>query len=134
MGSPVLSWFLKIVCVLVVLNRALSFNSIYARVSMERSEDLYLRHHFCNKVDHKEIGRHTAICLDAEHRLALSVLYHTLYRLVDETLTQDLKIDYLKNAGIVTLGVLSLAAFHNKFFRESSRGLPLFTKPKDKLL
>lgn len=134
MGSPVFSWFVKVVCLLILLNRALSFNSIYARVSMERSEDLYLRHHFCNKVDHKEIGRHTAICLDAEHRLSLSVLYHTVFRLVDETLTQDLKVEYLKNGAIVSLVVLSLGALHSRFFREASQALPMFAKQKDKLL
>lgn len=134
MGSPILRWFVKLVCVLVVVNRALSFNSIYARVSMERSEDLYLRHHFCNKVDHREIGRHTAICLDAEHRLSLSVLYHTLHRLVDETLTQDLKVEYLKNAGIVSAVVLGVAGTHNRFFREGPQQLPLFSKNKPKML
>lgn len=124
MSNPVISIFFKLTSIVLVLNRVLYAMSVYKRITIERGEDIYLRHNFCNMVDHKEIGRHTAICLEAERRLASPVIFHTLHEVVNDTLYRELHFHTVLQISLVVVSVMILGAFHSKYIKSNNQNLP----------
>lgn len=128
-SSPIVTIFFKIVGIVLIMNRVLYSMSVYKRMKIERDEDIYLKNNFCNQVDHKEIGRHTSICLEADKRLASSVVFHTIREVVDDTLYRELHFHTLAQVSGVVIVVMVLGAFHNKYVKEvSPKDLPLINK------
>ena len=118
-SSPIVSIFFKLVSVIVLLNRLLYGMEVYRKMKIERDEDIYLKQNFCNQVDHKEIGRHTAICLEADRRLASTVTFHSLQELVNDTLYRELHFHTLMQVSGVIIVVMSLGAFHTKYVKSN---------------
>lgn len=127
--SPILSTFAKVIACVIALNRLLFAVETHKRMEIERAEDLYLKMNFCNRVDHREIGRHTSICLEADRRLASSVTFRTAKQVVDDTLHQDLRIQVVAQVTFLVMAVMALAAFHTKYSR-AREGLPIDMKKK----
>lgn len=116
--SPIVSIFFKLVGVIVALNRLLYGIQTHKSMQIERTEDVYLKTMFCQKVDHIEIGRHTAICLEANKRLASSVVFHTLQEVVNDTLYRELHIHTLLYVTALFTGVIVVGAFHSKYIKD----------------
>ena len=128
-SSPIISIFFKIVGFILVINRLLLTISTYKKMKIEREEDIYLKNNFCNQVDHKSIGRHTTICLEADRRLASSVGFHTIQNVVNDTLYRELQFHTIAQITGVLVGVMALGAFHTKYVKSNSGGqLPITHK------
>jgi hypothetical protein len=111
------------------MNRILYTIQTYKTMTIERDEDIYLKTNFCNKVDHSEIGRHTTICLEADRRLASSVVFHTLQEVVDDTLYRELQFHTLVYITAMFTGVIVVGAIHNKYIKDH-RPMDLPTRVK----
>lgn len=116
--SPIVSIFFKLVGVVLVMNRILYTIQTHKNMAIERLEDVYLKTNFCNKVDHSEIGRHTTICLEADKRLASSVVFHTLQEVVNDTLYRELQFHTLVYITALFTGVIVVGAIHNKYIKD----------------
>jgi hypothetical protein len=128
-SSPIISIFFKIVGVILMLNRILYGMATYKKIKIERNEDIYLKQNFCNQVDHKEIGRHTSICLEADRRLASTISFHTMQEVVNDTLYRELHFHTLIQITGVIVVVMTLGAFHTKYVKGNiSNELPVTTK------
>jgi hypothetical protein len=88
-------------------------------MQIERYEDTALYEQFCNTVDHREIGRHTKICLEAAQRLASTLFFHTMQHVVEDTLMRELQFHTMVQITGVTLAVIMMGAFHNKYIKSS---------------
>lgn len=125
-SSPIVSIFFRVVGIIVIMNRILHGMAVYKRMTIERDEDIYLKHNFCNQVDHKEIGRHTAICLEADRRLASTVIFHTVQEVVNDTLYRELHFHTLAQVSGLIIVVMTLGAFHTKYVKNNiQRELPV---------
>jgi hypothetical protein len=103
--------------------------AVYKRMKIERDEDIYLKNNFCNQVDHREIGRHTTICLEADKRLASTVMFHTIQEVVNDTLYRELHFHTLAQVSGVIIVVMVLGWFHNKYVKSNEpKELPLLSK------
>lgn len=127
MNSPIVTIFFKLVGVVLFLNRVLYSMAVYKRMKIERDEDIYLKNNFCNQVSHREIGRHTTLCLEAERRLASPVIFHTVQEVVNDTLYRELQFRTIAQVTGVILVVMLLGAFHNKYVKNNST-LPISNK------
>lgn len=116
--SPIVSMFFKLVGIVLVMNRVLYTIQTHKNMTIERDEDIYLKTNFCNKVDHSEIGRHTTICLEADKRLASSVVFHTLQEVVNDTLYRELQFQALMQVTALFTGVIIVGAIHSKYIKE----------------
>lgn len=126
-SSPIVGIFFKIVGVIVVLNRILYSMAVYKKMKIEREEDIYLKNNFCNQVSHREIGRHTNLCLEANKRLASTVVFHTIQEVVNDTLYRELHFHTIAQVSGVIIVVMVLGAFHNKYVKQNV-SLPISTK------
>lgn len=131
-NSPIVGIFFKIVTVMVILNRIMYTLATYKKVQIERQEDLFLKNNFCNTLDHKEMGRHTAICLEANRRLASSVIFHTLQTVIDDTLYRELHFHTIAQVTGIFTGVIIIGALHSKYIKDN-RPMNLPTTQKVKL-
>lgn len=130
-SSPVVGYFLKAITLVFVLNRILLTMSVYQKMKIEREEDLFLQRGFCSSYDHRELGRHSVICLQANHRLASSVLVHTLMYVVNDTMYRELHVQTIGQGILVCLAVFLVGAFHTKYLKSTSPiSLPVFNKQK----
>jgi len=103
--------------------------STYKKMKIEKDEDIYLKHNFCNKVDHSSIGRHTSICLEADRRLASSVAFHTAQSVVNDTLYREFQFNALVQISAVALAIMALGVFHNRYLKNNApRDLPTHNK------
>lgn len=102
--------------------------AVHKRMKIERDEDIYLKNNFCNQVDHREIGRHTSICLEADRRLASSIVFHTAQEVVNDTLYRELHFHTVAQVTAVVVAVMALGAFHNKYVKSNNRNLPVLDK------
>jgi hypothetical protein len=116
--SPIVSLFFKLVGVVLIMNRILYSIQTHKNMTIERDEDNYLKTNFCNKVDHSEIGRHTTICLEADKRLAASVVFHTLQEVVNDTLYRELQFHTLVRVTALFSGVIIVGAIHSKYIKD----------------
>ena len=55
-SSPIVSIFLKLVAIVLMLNRIMYTVSTYKKMKIERGEDLFLRENFCDVLSHKDLG------------------------------------------------------------------------------
>lgn len=100
---------------------------------IERQEDLFLKHNFCDAMDHKDLGRHTAICLENNRKLASSIYFHTFQKVVDDTLYKELHFQTIAQITGIFAGVILIGALHSKYIKETKNlSLPTIIK-KDKL-
>jgi hypothetical protein len=129
MASPIVSLFFKLVGFVLILNRILYSMAVYKNTRIERDEDLYLKSSFCNQANHREIGRHTTICLEADRRLASSVAFHTAQHVVNDTLYRELHFHTLMQVTGVIVVVISLGAFHTRYIKNNvPQELPTLNK------
>lgn len=127
--NPIVSIFFKILTVMVFLNRIMYTMETYKKIKIERDEDLFLKHNFCNTLDHKDMGRHTNICLEANRRLASSVYFHTIQTVVDDTLYRELHFHTIAQITGVFAGVILIGALHSKYIKETRpKELPMVNK------
>jgi len=130
-SSPILPYSLAGLLVLVLANRAMLFADLMNRMAIEREEDLYLIEQFCDIVDHKGIGRHTAICIEAAQRVSSSIAFHAVRALVDDTLYMQLHLDWCLAAGSGLVTLMAVSAFHSRYLRATAparAGLPMHIK------
>jgi hypothetical protein len=132
-SSPIVSIFFKLVAMMVFLNRIMHTQSTYKKMAIERTEDLFLRTNFCNTLDHKDMGRHTTICLEADQRLASSVVFHTLQTVIDDTLYKELHFHTIAQVTGIFTSVIIIGAIHSKYIKDN-RPLNLPTLDKQKIL
>jgi hypothetical protein len=118
LNSPIVSIFFKLVGVVLFLNRILYTIQTHKNMAIERDEDIYLKTYFCDKVDHSEIGRHTTICLEADKRLASSVVFHTIQEVVNDTLYRELQFQTLVYITTLFTGVIIVGAIHSKYIKD----------------
>lgn len=130
-SSPIVSVFFKFVAMMVILNRILYTQSKYKEMQIERAEDLFLKTNFCNTLDHKEMGRHTTICLEADKRLSSSVLFHTIQTVVDDTLYRELHFHTIAQITGIFAGVIAVGAIHAKYIKDNRpMNLPTLVRKK----
>lgn len=128
-SSPIVTAFFRIVGIVVIMNRILYTMAVYKQKKIERDEDNYLINNFCNQVDHREIGRHHMICLEADKRLASTITFHTIQEVVNDTLYRELHFHTIAQVSGLIIVVMVLGAFHNKYVKANApRDLPLTTK------
>lgn len=128
-SSPIVTIFFRIVGVVVLMNRILYSMSVFKQKKIERDEDIYLMNNFCNQVNHREIGRHTTICLEADRRLASTVTFHTIQEVVNDTLYRELHFHTIAQISGLIIVVMVLGAFHNKYVKSNSPcDLPVVNK------
>jgi hypothetical protein len=131
-SSPIVAIFFKLVTSMVMLNRVMYTHSIHQKMTIERTEDLFLKTNFCNTLDHKDMGRHTTICLEADQRLASSVVFHTIQTVVDDTLYKELHFHTIAQVTGVFTGVILIGAIHSKYIKDN-RPMNLPTTYRQKL-
>jgi hypothetical protein len=130
-NSPIVSVFFKLVVVMMTLNRIMYTLSTYKKMQIERQEDLFLKTNFCNTLDHKDMGRHTTICLETDRRLASSVVFHTIQAVVDDTLYKELHFHTIAQVTGVFAGVILVGALHSKYIKDNRpMNLPVTNKLK----
>lgn len=127
-SSPIVTIFFRIVGLVVIMNRILYSMAVYNQKKIERDEDIYLIQNFCNQVNHREIGRHTSICLEADRRMSSTVIFHTLQEVVNDTLYRELHFHTIAQISGVVIVVMILGAFHNKYVKSNNINLPVTTK------
>ena len=128
-NSPIVGIFLKIVAVVLTLNRILYTISTYKKMTIERTEDLFLKKNFCDNLSHKDLGRHTTICLENNRKLASSVMFHTFQKVVDDTLYRELHFHTIAQVTGIFAGVIIIGALHSKYIKDNRpMNLPVTTK------
>lgn len=128
-SSPIVTIFFRIVGVVVLMNRILYSMAVFKQKKIERDEDIYLMNNFCNQVNHREIGRHTTICLEADRRLASTVTFHTIQEVVNDTLYRELHFHTIAQISGLVIVVMVLGAFHNKYVKNNAPiDLPIVNK------
>jgi hypothetical protein len=115
--SPIVGIFFKLVGVMLILNRIMYTISTYKKMQIERHEDVFLKTNFCNSLDHRDMGRHTTICLEADWRLASSVIFHTLKTVIDDTLYRELHFHTIAQVTGIFTGVIVIGALHSKYIK-----------------
>lgn len=118
-NSPIVAIFFKLVALMVILNRILFTVSTYKKIQIERQEDMFLKNNFCNTLDHKEMGRHTTICLETDRRLASSIVFHTFQQVIDETLYRELHFHTIAQITGIFTSVIIIGALHSKYIKDN---------------
>ena len=128
-SSPIVGIFLKIVSIVLVMNRIMYTISTYKKMTIERQEDLFLKKNFCEALDHKDIGRHTTICLENDRKLASPVIFHTFQKVIDDTLYRELHFHTIAQVTGVFAGVIIVGAIHSKYIKDNRPlNLPVTSK------
>lgn len=128
-SSPIVSIFLKLVAIVLMLNRIMYTVSTYKKMKIERGEDLFLRENFCDVLSHKDLGRHTTICLENNRKLASSILFHTFQKVIDDTLYRELHFHVIAQVTGIFAGVIIIGALHSKYIKDNRPlNLPVTSK------
>lgn len=122
--SPIVTYFFYIVICCLVLNRVFFAFDVYDKTLVERSEDKYLLSSFCNLVDHREIGRHTAICMEAERRLGRKVVFHVIRSVVDDTLQKEVELIHVVHFTLIVVTVIFVGMMHGRYMKSLNYSLP----------
>lgn len=118
-NSPIVGIFLKLVTFVLLLNRILYTVSTYKKMSIERQEDLFLKKNFCDAMNHKDMGRHTTICLENNRKLASPIWFHTFQKVVDDTLYRELHFHTIAQVTGVFASVIVIGALHSKYIKDN---------------
>jgi hypothetical protein len=128
-SSPIVGIFLKIVIIVLTLNRILYTISTYKKMIIEREEDLFLKRNFCDVMDHKDLGRHTTICLENNRKLASSIIFHTFQKVIDDTLYRELQFHTIIQVTGIFASVIIIGALHSKYIKDNRpMNLPITSK------
>lgn len=111
---------------LLAANRVLFAYSKFKELTMKREDDLYFLHNACLKFDHKNLGDHADYCRKIEHKLSMSVPYHTMRALVDDTLYQELNFGLVAQVTALLSSIMVVGAMYNKYLKTSDYNLPTY--------
>jgi hypothetical protein len=108
--------------------------STYKKMTIERQEDLFLKKNFCDAMDHRDMGRHTTICLENNRKLASSIWFHTLQKVIDDTLYRELHFHTIAQVTGIFAGVIIIGALHSKYIKDNRpMNLPVTSKENIKI-
>jgi hypothetical protein len=121
---------LKFVFVLLVGNRILFGYSRFKELSNQRADDLYFLNNACNRFDHKSLGDHATYCRKIEHKLSMSLVYHTVKDVIDDTLYRELSFQTMAQVTGFFCSILVVGSFYNKYIKSIDEDLPVYNMHK----
>lgn len=111
---------------LLMANRVLFTYSKYKELVIKREDDLYFLNNACLKFDHKNLGDHADYCRKIEHKLSMSIPYHTMRAVVDDTLYQELNFGLVAQVTAIMSSIVVVGALYNKYLKSVNYDLPTY--------
>ena len=99
----------------LTINRILFAYDAHRRMTKDRENDLTFFKKVCTQIDYRELGRHSVVCVDIEHRLSTSVLFHTARFVVDDTLYKELSLVVMGQLTVAAASIAFLGVLHTRY-------------------
>jgi len=105
----------KILFSVLLVNRILFAFDMHKKFTKDRENDITFYRKVCNKIDYKELGRHSVVCVDIEHRLSTTVVFQTARYVIDDTLYRELNFRLLMQLTSIVASIFIVGAAYNKY-------------------
>lgn len=115
---------------LLTANRILFAYNTYKKLSHKRVNDYFFISESCDKYDYQDLGDHAEYCRNVKHKLSMSITYHTLKELVDDTLYKELNITIILQITMIMICITFIGIFYNKFKSSINKELPVYNIKK----
>jgi hypothetical protein len=125
-----ISALVKCLIFLFTCNRTLLLYSTFMDLTQKRKNDVFLMDNACNVFDYKDMGDHADYCRKIERRLSMSIMFHTIQEVVNDTLYQELSFGIVMQVTALLTSILVVGGLYNKFIKTINIDLPVYSIKK----